>query len=415
MKKYLALLILAVCPFIGLKATHFPVLTIKSAKWIEHNDTSIYVLTQEGLEVINKATLTKTVYNIETGYFMEQERVYQLTYPYGGVGQNAFALRPDTIWVGSNNGVLTSISDGIADTTVLFCDLSVEGDYLGGPHMRYVGINSIVFDSKGNMVVGGDNSISVIYPTGEKEHIAFPTMEFGTEVWQMLVDRNDDIWISCTGALSNGNGLMKYHIGGTLEVISERFENNPPFYVYDVRGLALDNDGHLWLGSSHKDGVSDDDAAWRAKLLEYDGNEFTSYDVGPSSDIPISIKCDSEGRIWYLPTMYWKNKPNEGFEYSKGPLCCLDNGEVTRYEWSQDTGYCYCVDIDGDSIYIGTDNGVLVFSDGTFHWLHGDEAGISDASSPQNLKTATFDLQGRRIQGEPKHGVYIRNGKKVMK
>jgi hypothetical protein len=26
-----------------------------------------------------------------------------------------------------------------------------------------------------------------------------------------------------------------------------------------------------------------------------------------------------------------------------------------------------------------------------------------------------FDLQGRRIQGEPKHGVYIQNGKKVMR
>ena len=30
-------------------------------------------------------------------------------------------------------------------------------------------------------------------------------------------------------------------------------------------------------------------------------------------------------------------------------------------------------------------------------------------------KCHLFDLQGRRIQGEPKHGVYIQNGKKVMK
>jgi len=26
-----------------------------------------------------------------------------------------------------------------------------------------------------------------------------------------------------------------------------------------------------------------------------------------------------------------------------------------------------------------------------------------------------YDREGRRIQGEPKHGVYIQNGKKVMK
>ena len=66
---------------------------------------------------------------------------------------------------------------------------------------------------------------------------------------------------------------------------------------------------------------------------------------------------------------------------------------IYGYEWSQDTGYCYCVDIDGDSIYIGTDNGVLVFCDGAFRWLNNDEAGISDASSPQNPQSATFDLK----------------------
>lgn len=36
---------------------------------------------------------------------------------------------------------------------------------------------------------------------------------------------------------------------------------------------------------------------------------------------------------------------------------------------------------------------------------------VEDSKSTSNL----FDLQGRRIQGEPQHGVYIRNGKKIMK
>lgn len=68
-----------------------------------------------------------------------------------------------------------------------------------------------------------------------------------------------------------------------------------------------------------------------------------------------------------------------------------------------------------DTIWVGSNNGVLVFCDGAFRWLNNDEAGISDASSPQNPQSATFDLQGRRIQGEPQHGVYIKEGKKVMK
>ena len=44
----------------------------------------------------------------------------------------------------------------------------------------------------------------------------------------------------------------------------------------------------------------------------------------------------------------------------------------------------------------------------------GEQTGISNVTTIP-AATSVFDLQGRRIQGEPKHGVYIQNGKKVMK
>ena len=409
MKKYIALLFLAVCPFIGLKATHFPAYKAVSIKCISHDSLNIYILNQQGIEIFNKSTGTSTLYNKETGYFSEHWYAYVLSRPYGGVGLNYLTLRPDTIWVGSNDGILYRITDGVVDSTKHYCDLN---EFETMESIVPMGINGIVFDSKGNIVIGGSNCFNVIYPTGEEDSFTFPSIHYGNEIWQMVIDKNDDIWVSSTGA-GAGNGLIKYHVGGELEVISDN-SKNPPFRSAYVKGMTIDNDGHLWFGSSHKDQVSEDRVESRAKLLKYDGNEFTSYDIGPGVEVPISMMCDSRGRIWYLPTapIDYVTKISE---YSKGPLCCFDNGEVTRYEWSQDAGYCYCVDIDGDSIYIGTDNGVLVFCDGAFRWLNNDEAGISDASSPQSLKTATFDLQGRRIQGEPKHGVYIRNGKKVMK
>ena len=42
---------------------------------------------------------------------------------------------------------------------------------------------------------------------------------------------------------------------------------------------------------------------------------------------------------------------------------------------------------------------------------------VNNIREPQvsNIHIPTFDLQGRRLNAEPKHGVYIRNGKKVVK
>ena len=118
MRKYLLLALLIASTFIRLQARNHPVLTVHSVKCIEHNDTSIYVLRPNGLKVVNKLTGKITVYDMSTGYFEDQWRIKDMTRPNAWVGLNALAIRPDTIWVGSNDGVLTSITDGRADTTV---------------------------------------------------------------------------------------------------------------------------------------------------------------------------------------------------------------------------------------------------------------------------------------------------------
>ena len=46
----------------------------------------------------------------------------------------------------------------------------------------------------------------------------------------------------------------------------------------------------------------------------------------------------------------------------------------------------------------------------------GETTGIESMNNVQRtMNNVLYDLQGRRIQGSPKHGVYIQNGKKVMK
>ncbi len=44
----------------------------------------------------------------------------------------------------------------------------------------------------------------------------------------------------------------------------------------------------------------------------------------------------------------------------------------------------------------------------------GEQTGVSSITSTTDV-SVFFDLQGRRLNAEPKHGVYIKNGKKVVK
>ena len=52
-----------------------------------------------------------------------------------------------------------------------------------------------------------------------------------------------------------------------------------------------------------------------------------------------------------------------------------------------------------------------IFKEG---WL-AQPSSVTSSTERTAPQKELFDLQGRRIQGEPKHGVYIQNGKKVMR
>jgi hypothetical protein len=56
--------------------------------------------------------------------------------------------------------------------------------------------------------------------------------------------------------------------------------------------------------------------------------------------------------------------------------------------------------------------GNLIFS---FSSIYDEMSGGASPVYKTDKNTIPFDLQGRRLNTEPKHGVYIQNGKKVMK
>ena len=43
-----------------------------------------------------------------------------------------------------------------------------------------------------------------------------------------------------------------------------------------------------------------------------------------------------------------------------------------------------------------------------------EESGIEEIENSKSVNRKYFDLQGRRVNGKPARGIYIREGKKIM-
>jgi hypothetical protein len=77
------------------------------------------------------------------------------------------------------------------------------------------------------------------------------------------------------------------------------------------------------------------------------------------------------------------------------------------------------MDIDGDDIYIGTDEALLLFRDGEYTKIglgqpdpQGHQATGINATEASSVNAPAYDLQGRRLSQKPERGLYIRDGKK---
>jgi hypothetical protein len=109
-------------------------------------------------------------------------------------------------------------------------------------------------------------------------------------------------------------------------------------------------------------------------------------------------------------------------------LCLCVNGEVKPYyiygSWIEGAGACDSNPFDFMLNVNASQKKLSIIVDSClkddicyFHndWLIEPGTTINETIRTESNNEGIFDLQGRRIQGSPKHGVYIQNGKKVMK
>ena len=396
----LALAALACFTAITVHATHYPPATAHAVKRIVHDAGHLYILYYDGVEIWDKTSGDTRCYRYGEGLFPSPTL-------------NAIAVHEDTIWVGNGMGDLTAIHGTWSESWKIVFNPSVNEDT--EDLQCWLGFNGIVFDSKGNLYFGGDNCVGMRTAPGEFSLYTLPGFNFGTEIWKMAVGNDDTVWLTATCAFLV-NCLMSYSCSTGFGSVD--LSGGPNIHPAHAKGLAVDAYGNKWFGGT----ISGEPST--PALFRYDGKGFEAHPLKYSDDkqeMPIDMGFDNHGRIWFIPTLSW-NKSDNGFcAYSKGPLCCYDNGKLTEYPYYEPgMGYSYCLDVDEETVYIGTDKGVVVFDDGKFtqynsEW-NNESLGIESTIGATEFRP-TYDLQGRRVSVSsvrPK-GVYIQDGRKYVK
>ena len=339
---------------------------------ITHDDTNIYVARLDGhLVVINKASGEKTILDVKVG---------SLSYaPW------AITVHEGKVWIGTaeTEGKILYYSNG---------QFHQSGIKLDWEYSRYgvPGIHNIMFDTQGNMYVSCSYGVGFKVDTkNNTESFTIHPKALSLFSGHICLDRSGALWGANYGFSGYDYTLAKYTKAKGTEYY---FKEHKDAIRGAVTALAMDEEGCIWYTANNK----------LVRLIN--GEMSVSYDC---PYICYDMQFDSQQRLW-MADQY-------------GPLRMMENGVFTSYPCPFESKRWMCMDIDGDEIYIGTDEFLLLFKDGEYTKIDLGQpdpqghkpTGINHTeSSPSTF--GIFDLQGRRLQDKPERGMYIQDGRKVV-
>lgn len=335
---------------------------------IAHDENNLYVSSfKNGLYIIDKHSGRQTIYCTASGQLMTND-IYSIS------------LHEEAIWLGCEKGWVTTIQNGLpAHEQFTFYSMIDPTD------PAHYGIANLAFCENGGFFLSGYYCLMKVKDGDVKDSLWVSSPIWDGSLSHLLMDSKGTLWITCE-SLSKNVALSSYSPSGEFSYVLQEHAD-PPTLRTGAQALAIDSEDGIWFTGEKQ-------------LFRYADNNFETY---PVETIICDMKFRGGNQLWMISQL--------------GKLLCLENGVISNKDCQIETGRGYCIDIDGDDIYLGTDSGLLKYSDGEFTKieLSGSPVGISrlETGAYGSLKAPWYDLQGRPTTAE-RRGVYIQQGRKIV-
>ena len=280
----------------------------------------------------------------------------------------ALAAAGDTVWVGTAAGLARF--DGAVWTTYTPATTGLPGPY----------VTDVAPDGRGGVWVGTTAGIARFDGARWHAYTAATSPLPSDDVADLDVD-GDAVWVATAAGLARFDGAR-------WAVFDE---TNAPVLDHLVRSVAVGPDGVVWAGTF-------DAFGFNGRLLRYDGDAWVRHrlaDHGWTSSFPDALVVDRHGTAW------------AGLKGTTGgALVQVRDGEVTVFDRTDaglPTGAVSDLALDGDTLWVGTADGVARFDGGRWRTFGRRTDGL-----PDDVVTAVaVDGRGRTWAGTLRSGVAV--------
>ncbi|MCK5847261.1 MAG: hypothetical protein KAG84_07475 [Bacteroidales bacterium] len=229
----------------------------------------------------------------------------------------------------------------------------------------HVAIAGLAFDDDNVLWATNSANATALHfmkPNGVWKALSLAPYVSDEEVGDLIIDDYGQKWI----IMPRGNGIIVYNDNRTLDQTGDdrkkklsNYDNNGKLPHNDVRALAKDKDGNIWVGTA--EGV----AVFYSPSLVFSGHNFDAQQIyieqeGISqylleSEVVTGIAIDGANRKWFTTE-------------NAGVFLMSDDASEQIYHFTKDNSpllsneiYSIAIDDESGEVYFGTENGIISF------------------------------------------------------
>jgi len=229
----------------------------------------------------------------------------------------------------------------------------------------HIAIGGLTYDNDNNLWATNSanaNALHYMKPSGEWKSFSLAPYVTDNAVGDLIIDDFDQKWI----IVPRGKGVIVFNDNRTLDqpfddrkIKLSTADNNGKLPSNDVRAIAKDKDGNVWVGTSK--GV----AVFYSPSLVFSGSNFDAQQIyieqeGISqylleSEVVTGIAIDGADRKWFITE-------------NAGVFLMSKDASKQIYHFTTDNSpllsnkiYSIAIDHNSGEVFFGTDNGIISF------------------------------------------------------